>query len=142
MFLPSSGHEVREYTLPNNFLLPLVSAEYTLRKRTSLKQGEAQKDGVAHNTPDRADDVIAECDRLNQHRINAYADHNQESLESDCKQRTQIILSDIALLSVSKGGKWNRGKADHQINFNHSTVDDHKDDDCQSGHRDLYDKGL
>lgn len=100
--LPSSGHEVREYTLPNNFLLPLVSAEYTLRKRTSLKQGEAQKDGVAHNTPDRTDDVITECDRLNQHRINAHADHNQESLESDCKQRTQIILSDIALFSVSK----------------------------------------
>lgn len=76
-----------------------MSAEYTLRKRTGLKQGEAQKDGVAHNTPDRTDDVITECDRLNQHRINAYADHNQESLESDCKQRTQIILSDIACIS-------------------------------------------
>ena len=91
-----------------------MSTEYTLCKRTGLKQGEAQKDGVAHNTPDRADDVVTECDRLNQHRINAYADHNQESLKSDCKQRTQIILPDIALLSVSKSGERNRGKADHQ----------------------------
>ena len=34
------------------------------------------------------------------------------------------------------------GVSGRAINFNHSTVDDHKDDDCQSGHRDLYDKGL
>ena len=34
------------------------------------------------------------------------------------------------------------GASGRAINFNHSTVDDHKDDDCQSGHRDLHDKGL
>lgn len=33
------------------------------------------------------------------------------------------------MLSVSKSGERDRGKADHQINFNHSTVDDHKDDE-------------
>jgi len=59
-----------------------VSAEYTLRKRTGLKQGEAQKNGVAHNPPDRTDDVITECDRLNQHRINAYADHILSSFDT------------------------------------------------------------
>ena len=90
LFLPSSGHEVREYTLPNNFLLPLVSAEYTLRKRTSLKQGEAQKDGVAHNTPDRTDDVITECDRLNQHRINAHF----------WKQRTEQYRTELSAFAV------------------------------------------
>ena len=64
----------------------LVGREHALCKRTGLEQGEAQKNRVSHDTPDRSDNVLAESDRLHQHRIDADADHNQEPLEPDCKE--------------------------------------------------------
>ena len=67
-------------------LLPLVGREHALCKRTGLKEGEAQKNRVSHDTPDRSDNVLAESDRLHQHRIDAHTDHNQEPLEPDCKK--------------------------------------------------------
>src|SRR5574344_506903 len=49
----------------------LVGREHALCKRTGLKEGEAQKNRVSHDTPDRSDNVLAESDRLHQHRIDA-----------------------------------------------------------------------
>ena len=91
--------------------------EHGLRQIAGLKQREAQKHGIAHNAPDGCDNVLGECHGLNQYRINADTDHNEEALEAKGKQGTQIILSDIALLSVAKGGERNRSKADHRQNF-------------------------
>jgi len=93
---------------------PLVGTEHALSQSTCLKQREAQKNRVAHDSPNGTNDVAAERNRLNQHRIDADTDDDKEPLESNGKQRTQIVLTDIALFSVTKSGERNRRKAYHQ----------------------------
>ena len=52
------------------------------RQASGLEQREAQEYRVSHDAPDASDDVIRECDRLDQHRIDGDTDHDQESLEA------------------------------------------------------------
>lgn len=79
-----------------------MDREHALGKCACLEQGETQKNCVPHDTPDRSDDVLGKCNRLNQYRIDADTDHNEEALEPNGEQGSQIVLSDVALFSVSE----------------------------------------
>ena len=43
-----------------------------------LEQGEAEQDGVPNDAPDGGDGVGCEGDALDEHRVNAHADHDEE----------------------------------------------------------------
>ena len=48
----------------------------------------------------------------------------------------------MARLPVCAGGKGNGGKARHQVNFNHASVDDDENHDIQSRHGKLHEERL
>ena len=108
-----------------------MSRENALGQCAGLKQSEAQQHRVPENAPDGSDDIIRNRHTLDQHRIDADADHNEESLKTKGKQGPEIILSHHTLLAVSEGGKRNRCQAGHQVNLNHASVDDDEDHNAQ-----------
>lgn len=83
--------------------------EYGFGKSAGLEQSETQQYRVPHNTPQGCDDVLGESDTLNENGIDANADKDEESLEADGKQGAQIVLSDLRLLPVAKGGERDGG---------------------------------
>ena len=109
-----------------------MSRKDALREGAGLEQGEAEQHRVPENPPDGPDNVIRNRYALNHHRIDADADHNEETLKSQGKEGPQIILTHHALLTVPEGGKRNRCQAGHQVDFNHAAVDNHEDYDAQS----------
>ena len=111
--------------MPRHNLLPGIHNRF--RQASGLEEREAQQDRVSHDAPDASDDVIRECDRLHQHRIDGDTDHDQESLEAKGHQGSQIILADMALLPVSEGGERDRCQARHEIDLHHTAIDDHED---------------
>ena len=77
--------------------------EYGFGKPTGLEQSEAQKYRVSHNAPQGTDNVLREGDTLNEYGVDSNTDQNEEALEANSKQRTQIVLSYLRLLPVAKG---------------------------------------
>lgn len=88
------------------------------------------------------DDVLGESDRLDEDCVNAHTDDNEEALEAESEQGSEIVLSDLALFSVAEGGKRDRCKAGHQVNLHHPSVDDDEDQHRQNRHCDLHNEGL
>ena len=113
-----------------------------LRQASGLEEREAQKDRVSHDAPNASDDVIRKGDRLDQHRIDGDADHDQESLEAEGHQGSQIVLADMALLSIPEGGERDRCQARHQVDLHHTAIDDHEDRNGQDRGTDLHNEGL
>ena len=109
---------------------------------SSLEEREAQKHRIAHDTPDASDDVIRKGDCLDQHRIDADADHDQEALEAQSEQGSQIVLADVALFPVAERRERDRSKAGHEIDLHHTAIDDDKDRHGQDRGADLNDKAL
>ena len=79
---------------------------------------------------------------LNENGIDANTDKDEKSLEADGEQGTQIVLSDLRLLPVAKGGERDGGKADHEVDLNHASIDNDKDQNAKHPHGGLNDEGL
>ena len=67
-----------------------------------LEQGEAEQDGVPNDTPDGCDGVGCKRNALDEHRVNAYADHDEKALQTQSQQTAQVVLADLALLFAAK----------------------------------------
>ena len=85
-----------------------MGAEQGFCKAAGLKQGVAQQNRIAHATPDGSGYVVAGCgDALHQHRIDAYADHNEGKHESQGQQGAKVVLPPVEphsrLTIVAKG---------------------------------------
>ena len=126
--------------MPRHNLLPGIHNRF--RQASGLEQREAQQHRVSHDAPDASDNVIRECDRLDQHRIDSDTDHDQESLEAKGHQGSQIVLTDMALLPVPEGGERDRCQARHEVDLHHTAIDDHEDRNGQDRGTYLDDKGL
>lgn len=86
-----------------------MGAEQGFCKAAGLKQGVAQQNRIAHATPDGSGYVVAGCgDALHQHRVDAYADHNEEGLEAQGQQGAKVVLPRGAPLPVDHCGKGDR----------------------------------
>ena len=109
---------------------------------TSLEQRKAQQHRVPHDAPDRVDGIPGYGNILEQNSVDRHADQNQETLKSQREQRTKIVLSNMGLFVVAPCCHGHRGKADHHIDFNHSSVDDDKNHDGQDAHGDTDEEGL
>ena len=75
-----------------------------------LEQGEAEQDGVPNDTPDGCDGVGCKGNALDEHRVNAYADHDEETLQAQSQQAAQVVLTDLALLFTAKSGERDGGQ--------------------------------
>ena len=95
-----------------------------------LKESKAQKHRVPHAPPDSAGNVVAaERNTFHQHRIDAHADHNEERLEAQGQQRTEIVLPCVSPFPVDHRGKWDGTYRSDQIHLNNSAVNDQEDAD-------------
>ena len=70
-----------------------------------LEQGEAEQDGVTNDAPNRGDGVGCKRNALDEHRVNAYADHDEKALQTQSQQTAQVVLTDLTLLFTAKSRK-------------------------------------
>ena len=107
-----------------------------------LEQAETEQDGVAHNAPNGVDGIPGNRHALNQHGVNRHADEDEKALKTQRKQAFQIVLPHVALLVVAEGRHGDGRKAHHAVDFNHTPVDDDKNDDAQYPHGDADEETL
>ena len=92
-----------------------MGVQDTAGNGAGLKQREAEQDGVADDTPDGADGIGCKGHSLDEHRIDAHANHNQEPLQTKGQQAAQIVLADLFLLFAPEGRKRDGGQADGKV---------------------------
>ena len=119
-----------------------MGVEHALCEAAGLEQGEAQKDGVPHASPDRRADVAVHGDVLHQDGVDAHAYDNEECLEAQGEQGAQVILAHLPPFPVEHGRHGQRGHARYKINFHHAPVDDDENADGQRPHGDPHEKAL
>ena len=107
-----------------------------------LEQAETEQNGIAHDTPDGIDGIPGNCHALDQHRINRHADEDEKALKTQRKQAFQVVLPHVRLLVVAPCCHGDGRKAYHAVDFNHTPVDDHKNDDAQDPHSDADEETL
>ena len=79
-----------------------MGVENTAGEGAGLEQGEAEQDGVTNDAPNRGDGVGCKRNALDEHRVNAYADHDEETLQAQSQQAAQVVLADLALLFAAE----------------------------------------
>ena len=121
---------------------PLVRSEDGFCHGTGLEQAKTEQNGVAHNAPNRIDGIPGNRHALNQYSVNSNTNQNQEALKTQCKQAFQVVLSHVRLLVVAPCCHGDGRKAHHAVDFNHTPVDDYKNDDAQDPHGDADEKTL
>ena len=109
---------------------------------TGLEQAETEQNSVAHNAPNGVDGVPGNCHALDQHRVNRHADEDEKALKAQCEQAFQVVLPHVRLLVVAPCCHGDGRKAHHAVDFNHTPVDDDKNDDAQYPHGDANEEGL
>ena len=63
-------------------------------------------------------------------------------MKAQCEQAFQVVLPHVRLLVVAEGCHGDGRKAHHAVDFNHTPVDDDKNDDAQYPHGDADEEGL
>ena len=119
-----------------------MRSEDGFRHRAGLEQAETEQNGVAHNAPNGVDGIPGNRYALDQHRINGNTNQDQEALKTQCKQAFQVVLPHVALLVVAEGRHGDGRKAHHAVDFNHTPIDDDKNNDAQYPHGDADEEGL
>ena len=100
-----------------------------------LKQAETEQNGVAHNAPNGVDGIPGNRHALDQYGVNRHADEDEKALKAQRKQAFQVVLPHVRLLVVAPCCHGDGRKAYHAVDFNHTPVDDHKNDDAQDPHK-------
>ncbi len=115
-----------------------MGVQYASGKAPGLEQGEHQQDRVPHHAPEGADYIRSERDGLYQHSVDADTDDDEEALETQGEQRTEVVLPGLALFPVAEGGQRDGREARHQIHLYHTAVDDDEDHDGEYPEGELY----
>ena len=121
---------------------PLVRSEDGFRHGAGLEQAETEQNGIAYDAPDGIDGIPGNCHALDQHRINRHADEDEKALKAQCEQAFQVVLPHVRLLVVAPCCHGDGRKAHHAVDFNHTPVDDDKNDDAQDPHGDADEETL
>ena len=109
---------------------------------TGLEQAETEQNSVAHNAPNGVDGIPGNRHALDQHRVNCHADEDEKALKTQRKQAFQVVLPHVRLLVVAPCCHGDGRKAHHTVDFNHTPVDDHKNDNAQDPHGDADEETL
>ena len=137
-FVRSRGTEI----YAANKAPPLVRSEDGFRHGAGLEQAETKQNGIAHNAPNGVDGIPGNCHALDQHRVNRHADEDEKALKAQCEQAFQVVLPHVRLLVVAPCCHGDGRKAHHAVDFNHTPVDDDKNNDAQDPHGDADEEGL
>ena len=137
-FVRSRGTEI----YAANKAPPLVRSEDGFGHRAGLEQAETKQNGVAHNAPNGVDGIPGNRHALDQHSVNCHADEDEKALKAQCEQAFQVVLPHVRLLVVAPCCHGDGRKAHHAVDFNHTPVDDDKNDDTQYPHGDVDEEGL
>ena len=81
----------------------LVRSKQRFRQGSRFEQCKAQQHRIAHAGPDGGGHIPTNADILHQHRINAYAHHDEKRLEAQGEQRFQVVLPGAAPFPVGHG---------------------------------------
>ena len=119
-----------------------MRSENRFRHGAGLKQAETEQNSVAHNAPNGVDGIPGNRHALDQHRVNCHADEDEEALKAQCEQAFQVVLPHVRLLVVAPCCHGDGRKAHHAVDFNHTPVDDYKNDNAQDPHGDADEETL
>ena len=109
---------------------------------TGLEQAETEQNSVAHNAPNGVDGIPGNRHALDQHGVNRHADEDEKALKAQCEQAFQVVLPHVRLLVVAPCCHGDGRKAHHAVDFNHTPVDDYKNDNAQDPHGDADEETL
>ena len=107
-----------------------------------LKQAETEQNGVAHNAPNGVDGIPGNRHALDQYGVNRHADEDEKALKAQRKQAFQVVLPHVRLLVVAPCCHGDGCKAYHAVDFNHTPIDDDKNNDAQYPHGDADEETL
>ena len=113
------------------FMLPtsLVRMENGFCEASGLEQREAQNNRVRCHREQSRMNVVCDNHAVDQHRIDADADHDEEALKCQSEQAFQIVRADAAPFAVAHGCDGNRRNAHGAVNLNHAPVEDDRNED-------------
>ena len=94
---------------------------------TRLEEREAEEHGIGRNLEDAGVDVFREYDALNENRVDRHTDHHEEALEAQRDQVANIVIAYLPPFTIGQGGERNRSNRASQEDFDHASVQDHRD---------------
>ena len=112
-------------------LTSLVRMEDGFCEAARLEQREAQNDCVRRNREESRVNICGNDHVVDQHSIDADANHDEEALESQSEQALEVVRSNAAPFAVAHrcDGDWRN--ADGAINLNHTAIENDRD---ENGH--------
>ena len=119
-----------------------MGVEDAAGESAGLEQGEAEQDGVPNDAPNRGDGVGCKRHALDEHRVDAHANHDEEPLQTQSQQTAQVVLADLALLFAAKSRKRDGGQTHGQINFHHAAIHDDENRYTENLHGKANEEGL
>ena len=69
------------------------------RHTAGLEQRKAEQDRVAHTRPDGLGNILVERDVLHQHGVDGHADNDEEGLEREGKEASEVVLTYASICS-------------------------------------------
>ena len=89
-------------------------------------------------------DAMGSCkgDALDEHRVNAYADHDEEPLQPQSHQAAQVVLADLALFLAAEGGERDGGQTYGEIDLHHTAIHDDENRYTEYFHGKTDEEGL
>lgn len=116
--------------------------EHGLRDAAGFEEREAQQHRVADARPQGGADVAAGADALHEYRINRDADHDEECLKTQRKERPQIVAAHLPPFPIHHRRHRNRRNGCDHVNLNHTPIYDDEDADAQHPRQDAHQRGL
>src|SRR5699024_162959 len=120
----------------------LMGVEDAAGESAGLEQGEAEQDGVPNDTPDGCDGVGCKRNTLNEHRVDAHADHDEKALQTQSQQAAQVVLTDLALLFAAKSRKRDGGQTHGEIDLYYAAIHDDENRYTENFHGKADEEGL
>ena len=82
------------------FLLSLMCCEDAPRHAAGFEQRKAEQDRVAHTRPDGLGYILVERYVLHQHGVDGHTDDDEEGLEREGKEASEVVLPHAAPLAA------------------------------------------
>lgn len=105
----------------------LVSIEDRFGETAGLEKRETQQHSIGGNLEDTGMDVFGEHYALHQNCIDCHADHHEETLKAQRDQIADVIVTGLSPFPVGQRSKGDRRNRAGQEDFDHASIQDHRD---------------
>ena len=119
-----------------------MGVEHRFTEAAGLKQGKAQQHGIANTAPYRCNHISFRCNILHQHRVDADTDNDEERLEAQGEQGTQVVLAHLPPFPVGHGRHGDRRNGCDQVDFHHAAIGDDENTDGKRPHGNAHKQTL